>query len=369
MTRSKPRYVQEFTDDETGHTYYYFRRKRVRVRLPDSPWSDEFMEAYRECLAGTAVTTRTSKIHKAGSVGDLITNYCKSAEFKNLKPGSATRYRGVLSRFGEAHGHRSVNDIPIMKARKIIEDIGSDKPGMANFTRSVLLTLFEFAISIEMRREEQGNPFKRIKPYKGGTHHTWTDEELAAYRMRWPLGTIERLAFAATLYTDQRISDVVRMIRPPREGALAIRRADVLTIKQKKTGKELVIPIHPALARAIEAHPSIGAYLVPCANGEPMKSNALGNLIIEAAKAAGLPRHCTAHGLRKALQRILAENGATDKQMRSVSGHTSPRETERYSVMANQARLATAAIALIPDEPPETNEEHDVSNRNGVLTL
>lgn len=368
MTRIKLRYIQEFVDKETGQVHRYFRRKRIRIRLPGAPGSAEFMEVYKNALAGTTRTTVTSKIHKAGSVGELITHYKKASEFTDMVRGSQVRYRGVLDRFGEKHGHRDVNDIPILKARKIIQDIGAEKPGMANFTRSVLLTLFEFAINIEMRREESGNPFKRIKPYKGGTHHTWTDAELAAYRKRWPLGTIERLAFAATLYTDQRISDVVRMVRPPRAqvDTLAIRRSDVVTIKQKKTGKELVIPVHVALARAMDAGPSNGPYLVPGANGQPMTVSVLGALIVDAAQAAGLPRHCTAHGLRKAMQRILAERGATDKQMRAVSGHKSPRETERYSEMANQALLAAAAIALVPDE---TESEQEVSSQNGTLTL
>lgn len=361
MTRIKLPYIQEFIDQETGQVHRYFRRKLVRIRLPGTPGSAEFMEVYKSALAGTTATTKVSKIHKAGSVGDLITNYLSSPEFGNLGMGSKRRYRGVLSRFGDAHGHRDVNDLPILKARKIIQDIGAEKPGMANFTKSVLTTLFEFAISIEMRREEKGNPFRRIKAYKGGTHHTWTDAELAAYRKRWPLGTIERLAFAATFYTDQRISDVVRMIRPPKAigDALAIRRADALTIKQRKTGKELVIPVHPALARAMDAGPTNGPYLVPGADGKPMGVNVIGKLIVDAAQAAGLPRYCTAHGLRKAMQRLLAELGATDKQMRAVSGHKSPRETERYSEMANQALLAAAAISLVPDE---TDGEQEVSS-------
>jgi len=73
-------------------------------------------------------------------------------------------------------------------------------------------------------------------------------------------------------------------------------------------------------------------------------------LIKRAAKGAGLPPDCVPHGLRKALQRKLAEHGATTKQMQAVSGHATLDEVERYSREAEQARLARDAIARLPDE-------------------
>ena len=41
--------------------------------------------------------------------------------------------------------------------------------------------------------------------------HTWTDEEIAAYEGRWPIGSVERTAFALLLFTGQRMSAVSRM--------------------------------------------------------------------------------------------------------------------------------------------------------------
>jgi hypothetical protein len=36
------------------------------------------------------------------------------------------------------------------------------------------------------------NPFARIKTYKLGTYHAWTDDELSGYESRWPIGTPAR---------------------------------------------------------------------------------------------------------------------------------------------------------------------------------
>jgi integrase len=72
-------------------------------------------------------------------------------------------------------------------------------------------------------------------------------------------------------------------------------------------------------------------------------------LIERAAKLAGLPARCVAHGLRKAALRRLAEHGSTTKEIAAVSGHRSLAEIERYTARADQAGLARFAIAKLPD--------------------
>ncbi|HEY6257281.1 MAG TPA: tyrosine-type recombinase/integrase, partial [Xanthobacteraceae bacterium] len=91
-------------------------------------------------------------------------------------------------------------------------------------------------------------------------------------------------------------------------------------------------------------------YLIGDKHGRPINRKALTHLIKRAAKDAGLPSDCVPHGLRKAMQRKLAEHGATTKQMQAISGHRTLKDTERYALEAEQAKLARAAITLIPDE-------------------
>jgi integrase len=96
----------------------------------------------------------------------------------------------------------------------------------------------------------------------GVTHRTWTDTELDAYEKRWRLGTRERLAYDVLLYTAQRVGDVVRMQRNEI-------RNGVIAVVQEKTGTEVFVPLHPALARSIKAGPSKGVYLIGDKNGRP----------------------------------------------------------------------------------------------------
>jgi integrase len=147
-----------------------------------------------------------------------------------------------------------------------------------------------------------------IDRFRGSTFHTWTDAELAAYEAHWPLGTRQRLAYALLLHTGQRVGDVVRM-----------RRADIsggaITITQQKTGAEVTIPISAELDAALRAGPSSGLYLIGAANGRPIKQPALSEFVRRAARKAGLSPECIPHGLRKSEMRLLAEAGASSKEI------------------------------------------------------
>lgn len=335
MTKIRLKYVHEY-DDAHKRKWRYVRRPGMpRVQLPGLPGSPEFMAAYSAAIDGAAIPRGR---YKARSVGKLVEDFYGAAEFANLAPKSQAMYRSVLSAFVEEHGQRYVALLPDDKAAKIIEAIGATRPGMANLTRSVLVTLFQFAIKKKMRNKGD-NPFREITIYKLGTRHTWTDDELKAYEKRWPVGTRERLAYAILLYSAQRVSDAVRL-----------KRGDVLTLTQQKTGAELTLPIHPALARAIKAGPSNGIYLIGDEEGRPITGDTLSKLITRAVRDANLSKACVAHGLRKAALRRLAEHSATTKGIAAISGHRTLKEVERYTAQASQARLAVAAMALLPDE-------------------
>jgi integrase len=343
MTRIKLRYVNEFVD-RRGKPRYYFRRPGSRsVKLPGLPGSIEFMEAYQAALAIVSPPPSSLKHIIHGSLAEIVAGYFRSATFVNLSTSSQKLYRQALKPVLAAHGHRLVRELPKAAARNIIEAIGVKRPGMANVTLSVLSKIMGYAIATDVRAD---NPFSGIDPYILGTHHTWTDAELAQFERRWPLGTRERLAFALLLYTGQRGGDVVKMMR----GDIAHGHIRVSQDKARKgTTNELLIPIHPALARALQAGPVVGMqHIITDARGRPLRG--LTNLIAKAAERAGLPPHCKAHGLRKAALRRLAEHGSTTKEIAAMSGHRSLSEIERYTARADQARLAQSAVAKLPDD-------------------
>ncbi|MGH6725474.1 MAG: tyrosine-type recombinase/integrase [Pseudolabrys sp.] len=138
------------------------------------------------------------------------------------------------------------------------------------------------------------------------------------------------------LYTGQRRSDVVRMGRQHvQDGKIHVR--------QDKTGARLKIPLHATLASIIDASPTDHLTYLTTQFGKPFTAAGFGNWFRERCNEAGLP-HCSAHGLRKAAARLLAEAGCTEHEIASVTGHASLREIVRYTRAADQERLAVAAM-------------------------
>ena len=93
---------------------------------------------------------------------------------------------------------------------------------------------------------------------------------------------------------------------------------------------------------------------------KPFTPAGFGNWFREQCDRADL-HHCSAHGLRKAAARRLAEAGCTTNEIAAITGHASLREIARYTKAVDQKRLASSAMA-------KTKTEHPVSNLPQGLT-
>ena len=120
-------------------------------------------------------------------------------------------------------------------------------------------------------------------------------------------------------------------------------RNGAISVRQQKTGASLEIPIHQELQKVLDATPGEHLTFLVTEFGKPFTSAGFGNWFRERCDEAGL-KSCSAHGLRKAACRRLAEAVCTAHQIAAISGHASLREVERYTKAADQARLAKDAI-------------------------
>ena len=122
----------------------------------------------------------------------------------------------------------------------------------------------------------------------------------------------------------------------------------VLTLDQGKTegGEEghLEIPVHPKLREIIDATPTVGvkSFLVTH-SGKPFTPAGFGNKMREWCDGAGCP-DVSAHGLRKAAARRLAEIGCSAHQIAAITGHATLAEVQRYTKAADRKRMAREAI-------------------------
>ena len=122
---------------------------------------------------------------------------------------------------------------------------------------------------------------------------------------------------------------------------------EVLDLRHTKNNSEAFLPLTDELRAAIDACPTKHLTYLHTQAGMPRSAKALGGDFRKWCDAAGLPKHCTIHGLRKASMRRGAEAELTTRELMALSGHKTYAEVQRYTDAADKARLARQAIAKL----------------------
>jgi integrase len=358
MTRIRLQYVNAF-HDRHGRLRHYFRRPGSKsVPLPGLPGSTEFMESYQTALAGKAAPRMEIGASRtvAGTVQWLVAAYidCKpssSSPFKTLASETQRTRKNILERFREKHGDKRIFRVDhgskrtLLLTREHMQRIVNEKAATPFAQRNFLNTLramFQWALSEGRVPDDPTLGVKRLKAKTTG-YKTWSEAEIERFEEKYPIGSKARLAFALLLYTGQRRGDVVKMGRQHMHKG-------VLTIDQGKTdGNEeahLEIPVHPKLREIFDATPSGHLNFLVTSFGKPYTANGFGNWFRDLCDGAGCP-DVSAHGLRKATARRLAEIGCSTHEIASITGHASLAEVERYTKAANRKRLARSAMTKL----------------------
>jgi integrase len=103
---------------------------------------------------------------------------------------------------------------------------------------------------------------------------------------------------------------------------------------------------HMACWGSLAPAPNSNLTFLTTAYGKPFSAAGFGNWFRDQCDAAGL-HHCSAHGLRKAAARRLAEAGCTEHEIAAITGHASLKEVQRYTKAANRTKLAVAAMKKV----------------------
>lgn len=358
--RRLPKYVSEFVDRH-GKARVRFRRKgQAEHYFKAVPWTDEFMAEYQACLDGEAAPAITPGANRTrpGTINALVVAYYAAPEFRRLRPATQATYRGIIERFRARHGDKMVVTLERQHVKALIGSM-HETPAAANNLLDRLKGLMGFAVDVGMRRDD---PTLRLRGFKteGEGFHTWTEDEIARFEARHPIGSKARLALGLLLFTGQRRSDAVAM------GWQHV--ADgVIMVRQQKTDVRLALPIHPTLRSILDATPRANLTFLTTHQGKPFTPAGFGNWLRDRCDEAGL-RGCSAHGLRKAAARRLAEAGCTNQQIKAVTGHKTDTEVSRYTAAADQARLAAQAMATtygMESEQKLSNRPERLDNNSG----
>jgi integrase len=336
--RRPPKFVHGFIDRH-GKPRWYFRRAGFKqVRLPGLPWSPEFMSAYEAVLSETPRLEIGARRTKPGTVAAAVAGYFGSATFANLAESTHRTRRQILERFRAEHGDKAIATLGKTHVERMV-NAKAATPGAALNFLAALRALMRHAITVGLCADDPTVGIRGPK-FKSAGFYTWTEDDIAAFEAKHPVGTRARLALALLLYTAQRRADVVKMGRQHvRDGLIHVR--------QSKTGTTLAIPLHPELCRVLDATPAENMTFMTTTGGKPFHPDSFTHWFKRQCREAGLPAEASVHGLRKAACRRLAELGCSASVIASISGHSTLREVSRYTAAADQVRLARQGIEAL----------------------
>lgn len=344
-----PENVTPFTD-KCGRVRYRFRKKGLPNYLfRAEPGTPEFMTEYQ--AAKQAILPEKVRYDR-GSFHALIESYYRSKQWARMSLAYQKVRGNALERFRVKHGDKPVSALQARHIDKWMMEM-AETPHAANDLRKMLNQLMKHAILLGLRETNPVDATEAIRVESEG-YHCWSEEEIAQFDARWALGTRERLAKELLLYTALRRSDIVRIGRQNRQDNLLI-------LRHSKNRSDTVIPILAPLARALDAIEVQHLTYLVTAFGKPFTAAGFGNWFGERCEMAGLP-HCTAHGLRKAMARRLAEAGVSTLEGRAVTGHKSDAMFAHYAKKANDKIMANRALSIVSDALGLANNSADFAN-------
>lgn len=320
--------------DRHGKRRYRFRKAGLPVyHFRNPPGTEGFREEYQRALQ--AVPAPPLPRFAPHTYDALIASFYTTPGWLQMADSSQKTYRGIIERFRAKNGSKDIRRVTTASIDNLLAK-RADTPAAANNLRKALARLHRHAIKLGWRTD---NPVTASDSFSTDSEgfHTWTETEIAQFEQRWPIGTRERLAMALLLYTALRRSDMVKLGRQHRQG-------DRFKLYHGKNKSETDIPIVTDLAAALDALDGSHLTYLVTEFGKPFTANGFGNWFRKRCDLAGLPQ-CSAHGLRKAMSRRLAESGATALEGRAVTGHKTIRHFAAYAEKADNATLTDRAMA------------------------
>jgi integrase len=322
-----------------GKPAWYVRVDRgPRVRINSEFGTPEFDAEYRAALTGNPV-------RKAGpsnsTLAWLLARYRETTAWSELSPATRRARENIFSHVIETAG-----DEPYTRITQAIIEAGKDRraatPHAARNFLDAVRGLFRWAKKASLVKVDPTAGIGNPKCKTGDGFVAWTEDHVAAYQARWPIGTRQRVWLDVLLYTGLRRGDAVRLGRQHVSGS----------IKTEKSGYKVEVPVNilSVLQRTLDAGPCGDLTFIVGENGRPLTKETFGNVFKAACKAAGVPG--SAHGVRKIAATALANAGATEAELMAIFGWTDAKMAAHYTRTADRKRLASQGMTKLATSIP-----------------
>ena len=343
VPRPRPPHLQRETTRH-GKTVWYVRvDKGPRIRIRAKFGTPEFDAEYQGAISGQPRRARGSK---ADTLAWLIERYRETAAWTDLSPATRKYRESVFLQV-----LKSEADYPAAKVTQAAIMAGRQRraaPAQARKFLDAMRGLFRWATKAGLIKTDPTVGVENPKRKKSDGFPPWTEDHVATYERRWPIGTRERVWLDVVLYTGLRRGDAVRLGRQHVQDAIA-------TIKTEKSGftVEVTLPILPVLETTLKAGPCGDLTFIVGESGRPLTKESFGNLFPDACREAGVPG--SAHGVRKIAATRAANGGATVAQLEAIFGWQGGAMASLYTRAADRRRLAIEAMHKLGATHPSSN--------------
>jgi integrase len=268
-------------------------------------------------------------------------SYLRSKQFSKLSLNTKRIYNNGIDTLAPYLAGMLLSEItrPMVIA---IRDSLFDQPGKCRIALSVLNNILKYAYDRGWVPQNVASAIGELPPQK--EIERWYAEEIDRFLSTAPFYLRDAMMLA--LYTGQRRSDLVRILWSDITD-------NVIYVRQRKTGAELWIPMHPKLRRHLDSMKlridkgrSVFAknHVLVNHQGMPWVPDSLRAAFKRHSAKTGLVGK-QLHGVRKTTASILGEIGCTPHEIMAITGHQSLKEVQRYTAGADMKKLAQEAMA------------------------
>ncbi len=343
--------------------FYWEPSKKLRALgfFPETLGRDEAKAIARARILNdqvAAALTAPDTGPREGSMKWLVHQYERSTNYKKLRPVTREGYdaylREILAMFGDVQVAAFTR-----RAIKAYQRGLEEKRGRANAAglMRVLSILFSFAVDEGVIEHHPALRLRLAAPAE--RDQVWTREQIKSFCAK----AIERgrpsmaLSVLLSVWLGQRQGDVLIMPWSAYDSATG-----TISIRQKKTGRPVAIPVKAELADMLASAPRLSpTILINEETGRPYKDDNFKHLFRKLAEATGLPPDLQFRDLRRTTATWLGEAGCTDDEIRAVTGHTTRSVVARY--VRPSDTMSRAAMSRLEKHQSGTATETDSGKR------
>lgn len=279
--------------------------------------------------AALSARTRRAAVPKGLTVPRLVMAYERSPDYEKKSIGTQRTYSVYLRRLAKSFDTCPAGALEASDLYALMDSMAG-RPAAIDMLLLAGGQMYRWGVK---RKHVHANPFEEIdrEDWDAAQYQPWPEtlvtEALADPRLGMPV--------ALLYYTAQRIGDVCRMRWDQIDG-------DTIHVRQQKTGKELVIPIHEKLAAMLKDAPQRGETILADDHGRPMKDQTIRWWIKEFGAKRG--HDVVPHGLRKNAVNALLEADCSTGETSAISGQ-SLGMVEHYARKRDSRKMAKRAVA------------------------